>query len=163
MGCAYSLRTAVEIDVPVERAAEVFSDPALWAGGGAQTSFVLALPDGRPLPRIGELEVGQTLNLTLFPPSVREKGSSPPQFTPVVLACTDRSLRWLGRVGFGGIFDGEHSFQLEPLGEAKCVLRHEEQFHGLLVPALRSMLDTDTAAMFAEFNAQFKAAAERAR
>lgn len=41
-------------------------------------------------------------------------------FTPVVLAVRpDREIRWIGKVGPGWIFDGEHTLLIEPLGAGR--------------------------------------------
>jgi hypothetical protein len=49
-------------------------------------------------------------------------------------------LRWLGRVGLPGLFDGEHGFRLEAVAGG-CRLHHGERFSGLLVPLFGRMLD----------------------
>ena len=83
-------------------------------------------------------------------------------FKPLVLQATDgRTLRWLGRVGFPGLFDGEHGFFLEPEG-AGTRLRQEESFQGFLVPLLWGEVGPVTRAGFEAMNAALKARAEGA-
>jgi hypothetical protein len=55
-----------------------------------------------------------------------------------------------------GIFDGEHQFQLEPMGERRTRLIHGEVFSGLLVPLLWQNLDTQTRQGFEEMNNALK-------
>jgi len=56
-------------------------------------------------------------------------------FKPHVLdAEPNRQLRWIGRVLIRGLFDGEHSFGIEPLGENRVRFTHRERFSGLFVP-----------------------------
>ena len=82
-------------------------------------------------------------------------------FEPTVLvADTARELRWLGRVGLPRIFDGEHSFTLEPRGRDGVRLVHAECFRGLLVPFLWRGLDTDTRSGFEQMNQALKKRAE---
>jgi hypothetical protein len=82
------------------------------------------------------------------------------RFRPTVLAAeAGRELRWLGRLGVRGVFDGEHVFRLEPLPDSRTRFVQEEHFRGVLVPFLRRMLERDTRR---EFEATNAALAERA-
>jgi len=55
-------------------------------------------------------------------------------FKPTVLAAdAERELRWLGRLGVPGIFDGEHSFRLERLPDGGTRFVQAERFRGVLV------------------------------
>ena len=90
-----------------------------------------AYPDWNPFIRrlTGEARVGARLEVTVQPPGSREM-----TFKPTVLAVEPgRDLRWLGRVLMPGLFDGEHSFRLEPTASG-CRFHHGERFSGLLVP-----------------------------
>lgn len=92
---------------------------------------------------------------------VQPPGGSAMTFKPRVLkAEAPRELRWLGKLFLPRIFDGEHSFVLDPLGENRVRLTHSECFRGLLVPMLWKGLDTDTRAGFEELNQALKARAE---
>jgi len=63
-------------------------------------------------------------------------------FSPTVLVVLpDRELRWLGRVFIPGLFDGEHSFVIEPLSENQVRLVQSEAFNGLLIPFSESLLE----------------------
>lgn len=80
-------------------------------------------------------------------------GMKPSVFKPVVVTCeAEREFAWLGKLGWGGLFDGEHRFVLEPLPDGGTRLIHSERFGGLLVPLLKKMLTGPTAAGFAAFN-----------
>lgn len=82
----------------------------------------------------GVAEVGQ--RLTVHMTSAHGRGMT---FKPVVTAVTPaRELRWLGRLVFGGLFDGEHYFVLTPLVERVGTrLVHGEKFSGVLVAAMK--------------------------
>ena len=55
-------------------------------------------------------------------------------FKPTVLAATPGvELRWLGRLGFGGILDGEHFFILDRNADGTTHLIHGERYSGALV------------------------------
>ena len=43
-------------------------------------------------------------------------------------------LRWLGHLGFPGIFDGEHYFRVDNQGKGATRFVHGERFTGILVP-----------------------------
>lgn len=69
---------------------------------------------------------------------IRTPGGGVSSFRPrVLIAEPERQLRWKGRVLIPGLFDGEHSFRLEPV-PGGVRLHHEERFTGVaaaLVPA----------------------------
>jgi hypothetical protein len=83
-------------------------------------------------------------------------------FRPTVLAVApDKELRWLGHLLIPGIFDGEHSFIIEPLNENRVRLIQKEEFKGLLVPFFAALLE-DTRSSFEEMNQALKKRAELA-
>jgi hypothetical protein len=83
-------------------------------------------------------------------------------FRPTVLVAEPgRELRWMGRLLLPGIFDGEHYFQIEPLGSGSVRFVHGERFSGLLVPLLKSSLAGGTKAGFVAMNEALKARVER--
>jgi hypothetical protein len=82
------------------------------------------------------------------------------RFRPTVLALRpERELRWLGRLFIPGLFDGEHYFLLEPMGEGRTRLTHGEKFSGLLVGFLSGAL-SGTEAGFKAMNTALKQKAE---
>ncbi len=122
---AKHLSAAIEIEARAERVWDVLTDFA-------------AYPQWNPFIRqvTGTLATGARLAVRITPPGGRGM-----TFRPTVLAATpDRELRWLGRTLVPGLFDGEHSFRLEPLGADRVRLVQAERFSGLLVPVLGGML-----------------------
>jgi hypothetical protein len=104
----------------------------------------------------GEVRVGARLHVYIQPSGA--KGMS---FRPTVLVANPkRELRWLGRLWVPGLFDGEHTFSIEPLSEGRVRFIQREQFKGLLVPLLSKMLDGDTRRGFEEMNSALKLRAE---
>jgi hypothetical protein len=102
----------------------------------------------------GELRPGATLRNTM------RDVTGETTFTPTVLVVNPgRELRWLGSVGPGGIFDGEHSFLIEPLGPGRVRLVQREEFRGVLIPFFRGQLLEHT---LPQFHAMNRALAERA-
>lgn len=83
-------------------------------------------------------------------------------FKPVVLQATAPTrLRWLGRVGFPGVFDGEHGFELRAEGGGTRLLQ-TESFQGFLVPLLWRKVEPMTRQGFEAMNRALKARAEAA-
>jgi hypothetical protein len=140
----HQIETNIEIDAPAAR---------VWA---LLTDFS-AMPAWNPFIRsiAGDLAQGARLSVQIAPP-----GRSGARFKPTVLALRpERELRWLGRVLIPGVFDGEHYFLLDPLGEARTRLTQGEKFSGVLVGFLSSALSA-TEAGFKAMNAALKQRAE---
>lgn len=96
--------------------------------------------------------VGTKLKVSLQPP-----GGKSMTFSPTVIAAVpDHELRWLGRLLVPGLFDGEHYFQIIPLGSDKVRFIQGERFSGLLVGFLKSSLDKGTRAGFDALNRAIK-------
>jgi hypothetical protein len=130
----HQIETNIEIDAPAAR---------VWA----------LLTDFSAIS--GDLAQGARLSVQIAPP-----GRSGARFNPTVLALRpERELRWLGRVLIPGVFDGEHYFLLDPLGEARTRLTQGEKFSGVLVGFLSSALSA-TEAGFKAMNTALKQRAE---
>jgi hypothetical protein len=76
----------------------------------------------------------------------------------ILVAEKDRELRWLGK-SEGDVFNGEHHFLIEPVGENKVIFTQSEKFTGSMVSQLESWIDT---ALKSNFEAMNKALKERA-
>ena len=96
------------------------------------------------MPRLsGRLAPGERLTVTVRP------GTRTMTFRPTVLVVDDGTLiRWRGRLGLPGLFDGEHELRLEPSPDGGTRFVQRETFTGLLVPMMPRVLD-DTATGFA--------------
>lgn len=141
----HHLHTEIEIDASPERVWAVLSDFASYPQWNPFIKSITGVP-----------RQGERLRITIQPGS--GKGI---RLSPVVLtADAGRELRWLGHLLFRGIFDGEHRFLIEPLGEGKVRFQQSERFSGLLVSLLRGSLDRDTKRGFEEMNQALKARAE---
>ena len=83
-------------------------------------------------------------------------------FAPVVLSLQDnRAPRWMGHLLVPGIFDGQHSFAIDPIEENRVTFVQGERFTGVLVPffGLIGLLDA-TLRGFEEMNRALKERAE---
>src|SRR4030095_14557680 len=106
----------------------------------------------------GNVKLGQRLEVYMQP-----SGANGMTFRPTVLqAEPNRELRWIGRLLIPVLFDGEHIFNIEPLGTNRVRFVQREIFTGLLVPLFAKGLDTDTQRGFEEMNQALKVRAEQA-
>ena len=140
----HQIETNIAINAPAAR---------VWA---LLTDFS-AMPAWNPFIRSisGELAQGARLSVHIAPP-----GQSGMRFRPTVLALRpERELRWLGRLFISGLFDGEHYFLLDPLGDAQTRLTQGEKFSGFLVGFAGSALSA-TEAGFKAMNTALKQRAE---
>lgn len=104
----------------------------------------------------GDLKVGQTLDVTIQLP-----GQSPMAIRPEVLVATENEeLRWRGKMGVRGIFDGEHYFVLEETDTGTTLLRHGEVFSGMLVYPIMALIEDNTLEGFQALNTALKATVE---
>lgn len=83
-------------------------------------------------------------------------------FKPTVQTVdTERELRWRGHLGLPGIFDGEHSFRLEPMVNGGTRFTQAERFRGVLVRLFGGTIEK-TRLGFEEMNQALKQRAEAA-
>lgn len=139
------LRREIDIDAPLS---------TVWAALTDTGSY----PEWNPFIRRlgGDLREGAKLDVRIEPPGGRAMS-----FSPTVLSVqNERELRWLGHFLVRGLFDGEHIFRLEELGESGTRFTQAERFSGILVRPFGSTLDK-TELGFEHMNAALKARVER--
>ena len=141
-----TLQADIEIQATADQVWEVLTD---FTGYRDWNPFVVEA-SGTPRP-------GQRLELQM-----RLPGRRPMTFRPEVLdADPGRKLRWLGRLLLPGLFDGEHSFSLEPIGPERVRLTQHEEFRGLLAPLLLVRIGEPTLAGFHQMNQALKVRVEQ--
>lgn len=105
----------------------------------------------------GKALPGQTLELHMRP-----AGRRTTTFRPEVLeADPGRTLRWLGRLLVPGLFDGEHTFTIQPAGPGRVRLTQHEEFRGLLAAPLLAMIAKPTLVSFHNMNQALKTRVEQ--
>ncbi len=141
-----TISTTIDIDADPQAVWEVLTDFAAYA----EWNPFMHRIEGAP-------EVGSKLVVRVVPPGGRGM-----TFKPTVLAARPaQELRWLGKLGVGGLFDGEHSFVLTPNADGSTHLTHAERFSGLLV-ALLGGTTKKSRAGFEAFNHALKQRVETA-
>jgi len=134
------------VSVTVATVIEIDADPhAVW---DVLTDFP-AYPEWNPFMDSidGTAEVGRRLVVHLA-----GRGGRGTTFRPTVLVATPgEELRWIGRLGPGGLFDGVHSFVLTANPDGTTRLTHSERFTGILVALLKGAT-TGSHAGFEAFN-----------
>jgi len=121
------IHDAIEIDASPEAAWAVLTDTPAY---GEWNPFITRLT--------GELRVGAKLSALVLPPGDRR----PATFKQTVLAVEPpRELRWLARVLVPGLFDGDHSFKIEPIAERRIRFTQAERISGVVVPLVGGRID----------------------
>jgi hypothetical protein len=142
------LRAEIEIEASPQRVWQILTDFDAYPGWNP--FMTRASGSARP---------GERLTVRLQP-----EGRRAMTFRPTVLEATPgRRLRWLGRLLLPGLFDGEHSFTIEPLAPDRVRLVQQEVFRGLLVRFMAGSLDRSTLPAFAAMNQALKRRAEPVR
>jgi hypothetical protein len=118
-----------------------------------------AYPDWNPFitRASGTARSSQRLHLRMQPPGGRGVTLRP----TVLEADPGRRLRWLGHLLLPGLFDGDHSFTIEPLGDRRVRVIQEEHFRGILVPLGAKSLDRHTLLGLQQLNQALKRRAEQ--
>ncbi len=139
------IETTIDVNAPVARVWAVLTD---FSRMPSWNPFIKSIS--------GSLAPGTRLSVYIAPP-----GKSGMRFKPTVLSVRpERELRWLGHLLVSGIFDGEHYFLLEPIGEDRTRLTQGEKFSGLLVGLVSGTLSA-TEAGFRAMNEALRQEAER--
>jgi hypothetical protein len=139
------LHTQIEIEAPAERVWKLLTD---FDSFPQWNSFI---------PRLsGEPVEGSKLEVDLRPPGGRGLTIRP----TVLKSEPNREFRWLGHLGMPGLFDGEHSFVIEPVDGNRVRFHHGERFTGVLTPLVLRFVGESTKQGFEAMNRALKERAE---
>ena len=133
----YTLQASVRIAATPQRVWAVLTDLAAYGGWNP---FIISSS--------GQVRVGATLTNRMH------DATGDTTFTPTVLVVEPgRELRWIGRVGPRGIFDGEHTFTIQQIRPGLVLFTQREDFTGVAVPFYEQRLHDDTLPQFRAMNA----------
>lgn len=139
------IESEIEINASPERVWKVLTD---FEEHPSWNPFIKELR-GKPIE-------GERLRVTIKP-----TGGKAMVFKPTVLkAGVNRELRWLGRLLVPGLFDGEHYFRIEAIGEDRVRFIQGENFSGILVGLFAKSLEEGTMSGFRAMNGALKRRAE---
>ncbi|MGS2762993.1 SRPBCC family protein [Sinomicrobium sp. M5D2P9] len=100
----------------------------------------------------GEPKVGGQITVSIVSPEGKHM-----TFKPAVLAFEhNKEFRWIGKLWFKGVFDGEHKFELMDNGNGTTIFNHSQTFKGMLVGLFRKQLKDNTKTGFEWMNVELK-------
>lgn len=105
----------------------------------------------------GQPAAGSKISAKLEPPDAKGMTINP----TILEKDNERKFRWLGRLVFPGLFDGEHIFELVDNKNGTTTFIQRELFKGLLVPLFTKFLDVNTRRGFEQMNQQLKLESEK--
>jgi hypothetical protein len=144
------LRTEIEIQAPPETVWQILTDLAKY-------------PEWNPFIHvaIGKAIVGDTVDIDVASGTADAKDMT--LHCTVVKAEPNHDLCWKYHVYMPGLFRGEHSFTIEPLGPDRVRFIDREVFDGVLLPLQANAIDTQSRRGFEDMDKALKARAEAAR
>lgn len=140
------LRTEILVQATPERMWQIITELDKW-------------PDWNPFIHhaIGQAEVGKKVDITVASP-----GKDMTLHCVVTGVDPNHSLSWKYHVGLPALFQGEHSFTIEPVGGGQVRFIDREIFNGLMVPLQAKDIDTNSKRGFEAMDQALKARAESA-
>jgi hypothetical protein len=133
----YTLQASIQINATPQRVWAVLTD---LPGYRRWNPFIISSS--------GTVRTGATLTNRMH------DATGTTTFTPVIQVVEPgRELRWIGRVGPGGIFDGQHTFTIQRLGPGRVLFTQRENFTGVAIPFFEGRLHADTLPQFHAMNA----------
>lgn len=105
---------------------------------------------------VGKAQVGEAVDITF-----RSASKEMTLHCTVTQAEPNRELCWQYHVMLPGLFRGEHSFRIVPVGADKVRFIDREIFNGLLVPLLAKDIDTSSRHGFEAMDNALKVRAEQ--
>jgi len=143
---AKEIKTEILINATPEKVWAIFSDFKKYPNWNP---FIKSLT--------GEVKVGNKIAVKIEP-----YNSKPMSFKPKVLVFeANKEFHWMGRLLFGGLFDGKHEFELIDNGNGTTTFKQSEVFKGILMPFFGKKKMENTRKGYEAMNQKLKELAER--
>ena len=141
-----NIQTEIKINAPKETVWQILID---FGGYPGWNPFIRKIK--------GKAVKGERLENHMYLP-----GQKPMVFKPRILELEEQKIfRWLGKLFFNGLFDGEHYFEIQEVDSNQVKLIHGENFSGLLVGLLMKKIEDNTLQGFQAMNQALKNRAEK--
>lgn len=143
---AKQINVTTEINAPIEQAWKILSDTENW---GSWNPLIIKIE--------GRIEVGRKVKFTIKIPNITTTTMEP------VIQRRDegRGFAWIGSLPIPNMFDGFHSFDLEPSNHG-CRFIHAETFSGLSIPVIPGFFWRNLEQGYLDMNLAFKRQVESA-
>jgi hypothetical protein len=138
------LRTEIEIQAPPEQVWQILTDLDQYPGWNPFIHHA-----------IGKAKVGEKVDITF-----RTGSKEMTLHCKVIKVEPNRELCWKYHVLLPALFQGEHSFVIEPIGDNKVRFIDREIFTGMLIPLQAKDIDTNSRRGFEEMDKALKAKVE---
>lgn len=138
------LRTEIEIQAPPEQVWQVLTDLKKYSEWNPFIHHA-----------IGQAKAGEKVDITF-----RSGSKEMTLHCTVIKVEPNRGLSWKYHVILPFLFQGEHSFVIEPAGDNKVRFIDREIFTGLLIPLQARDIDTNSRRGFEEMDRALKARVE---
>lgn len=136
-----TIQTSIVINAPASKVWEILTDFKKYP---SWNPFIKSIK--------GNVEVGQKIEARIQDMT----------FKPLVLVKeNEKELKWLGKLFFKGLFDGEHQFLISENGNGSITFHQNEKFTGLLVGMFAKSLNEKTKPGFEAMNLALKQLAEK--
>jgi hypothetical protein len=143
---AKEIKTEILINASAEKVWAIFSDFKNYPNWNP---FIKSLT--------GEVKIKEKINVTIQP-----YDSKPMSFKPKVLALeSNKEMRWIGRLLFGGLFDGKHQFEIIDNHNGTVTFKQSEVFKGILMPFFSKKKMENTRKGYEAMNQKLKELAEQ--
>jgi hypothetical protein len=120
----FEIRKDVEINVPPDKVWKTIIDFKKYSQWNSQLQYLG-----------GEVKLQSKLRLKLS-----AKGADPYEFKPYVSYWEEnKRFAWLAQTGLPYIFDGEHFFELQDIGNGKTLVVNREEYRGVLSQIMKNL------------------------
>lgn len=139
------IKTEIAINAPIEKIWAVLMDFSAYS---TWNPFIRKI--------MGKAGINEKLAVTIEPP-----GKKAMTFYPKIVALSEFQFKWVGNLGWPGIFDGTHQFLLIKQTDNQTRLIHSEIFSGILHAPIFKLINHSTHAGFINMNNALKDRCEK--